>query len=172
MRGKMEEKEVLRDYHEWLVSLVDTPDRDFERSYTELMDILDTVEYRWTFEKDQNRAMDGIDLRGHFSEEFGAPFGFRNGVPCTVLECLVAVFTRYSDTILCEKGDPSVAPELFFDGLESLGLLEFDDSKGDFGGVFVILDTWLASKITLFHENNTDLFMQIGKYWMARNPVF
>lgn len=156
-------------YHEWLISLVDTPDEDFRYNYVKLMDFLDIVEYKWNNQKDENRAIDGINLRDEYSDIYG-DYGFRDGMPCTVLECLVALFVRYSDTILVDAGSESVAPELFFDCMECFGLLQYDDMRFDWRGVDEILEPWISGKITIFNMPTGDLFLQVGKYAMSKNP--
>lgn len=168
----MNGRDIIEDYHNWLISLIDTPDKEFSRNYSVLMTILDMIEYKWKNPKDENRALDGIELRNRFSDELGDKYSFRRFMPCTILECFVALFTRYSDTILVEDGDPSVAPELFFDALEGLGLLEFDDSHIDEEKILDILHLFVTGKIGIFGEKSgrfkTDLFMQVGKFCMNK----
>ena len=155
---KTEERSVLHEYHEWLVSLVD-PTGAMSRRYSELLWCLDEVDYRYRVELDQNRYLDGLKMREEFDEEtdFRDNFGRKISVSeslsckkCSVLECFVALFTRYSDTILTEPGDPSVAPELFYDALSTLGLLYFDDYKDNFDDIFVILDEFMDGKKCMF----------------------
>ena len=158
------EKEELYGYHRWLVSVVDTPEKDFSRYYTCLTDHMDGKAYRYVVARDQDRYVDGLHLRD--------VYGIRRDGPCSILECLVALFAKYSDTVLTDPGDVSVAPELFYDAMEHLGLLFFDDSRYDFRQVEDILEGFLEWKIRLFGVKNCKksegIYLLAGKHAMLK----
>lgn len=170
------ELEVVYDYKDWLISLVDTPEEDFKRYYTELMGHLFEKEYHWFKGLDRDRYDDGIELRMRYETTVNAGSydicDLLGDKKCSILECLVALFDRYSDSILTDPGDPSVAPELFFDAMKGLDLLFFDDSQYDFRAVNHILDQFLVYKKCMFSVKSvkkvTDLWLLTGKYSMEK----
>ncbi len=166
------EKGVLYDYREWLVSFVDTEDLDFSRNYTCLMDQLFHTKYRWVIDMDQDRYIDGLDMRKKYEYETGNDISSDIMIDCSILECFVALFVKFSDTVLTDPGDISVAPELFFDALSHLGLLFYDDNRYDSYAVDDIIERFLDCKIQLFSvsfcKKNVDLYMLTGKYSMEK----
>ena len=171
--GKLE---VVYDYKDWLISLVDTPENDFRRYYTKLMNDLFDKDYPWMRGHNGDRFDDGIELRSRYDiyVRDGETHVIKtlSGKPCSILECLVALFNRYSDSVLTDPGDPSVAPELFYDALNGLELLFFDDSRYDFEAVNDILDQFLVYKKCMFSVKSvkkvTDLWLLTGKYSMEK----
>ena len=166
------EKEVVNDYREWLVAFVDTPKRDFQKYYTNLIDILFTTPFRWKVKRDQDRYADGLYLRKRYLDETLIDIDKDLMPECSVLEFLVALFVRYSDTVLTEPGDDSVAPDLFYDAIAHLNLLFFDDEKHDFEGVYDTLERLMDCKILLFpvsfSKKSEGFFLQVSKYSMEK----
>lgn len=146
--GKYSDLHTLRDsYFHWLCGLVNADDPNC--SYYDLMRILFDTEFRWSIRNDENRAQDGILLRGTFlksSDSEGAGIGDIQG-PCTVLEMLIALATRIDIDIMWDpdKGDQTM--RWFWEMVQNLGLDGFDDDdfEGEDGYRFVpfIVDRWL-----------------------------
>ena len=51
------------------------------------------TEYVWLIPNDDNRLMDGLELRGEFAREKGLPGGYA-AAPCSVLEVMIALSRR------------------------------------------------------------------------------
>lgn len=157
------------DYHRWLVSLVDSGHM-FWNNYKKLMAHLDERTYVYRSELDKNRYVDGLALREQYDYEVNeSNFDVLDSLgdkECSCLECLVALFTRYSDNILVEPGDNSLAPELFYTAMENLGLISMDDVCFDSRKVDEILDDWMKNRVWIFEKcgKNSDLFLQCGKF--------
>ena len=54
-------------YFNWLTKIVCNSDEYSNLSYKKLLTFLDSVEFKWALLLDENRAMDGIDLRYIFA---------------------------------------------------------------------------------------------------------
>jgi hypothetical protein len=77
------------EYYEWLVSQIGVPKNN--KTYNELFDRLNNVEFVWIVPKDDNRIQDALDLRYHFSEEVR---DFLRSKGVSVLEVIVALSRR------------------------------------------------------------------------------
>lgn len=169
MYASSEKSNVEHEYHRWLISLVD-PDGVFETNYVSLMSLLDKTTYIYRLPMDKNRYLDGIAMRDRYDYEINRSrfdvLDVLGDKECSILECLVALFCRFSDEILVEPGENSLAPELFYVSLENLGLLDQDDSRFDLSKSSDILDKWACGKLHIFSHRgkNLDLFSEVGKY--------
>lgn len=112
-------------YFNWLCAKVThvenpTPSNTFWR----LLKALHNTEYVWLISGDDNRAEDGLELRGEFLIA-GDISGHRDwtGMPCSLLEMLIA-FSRRAEF---QTGDP--AQNWFWEFIDNIGLLECTDSS-------------------------------------------
>ena len=169
MYASLEKNQVAHEYHRWLISLVD-PDGVFETNYRSLMSLMDKTSYYYVLPLDKNRYLDGIAMRDRYDYEVNRSrwdvLDVLGDKECSILECLVAVFCRYSDDILVEPGENSLAPELFYVSLENLGLLDQDDEHFDIAKSSEILEKWCEKRVYILSHGgkNLDLFSEIGKY--------
>lgn len=113
-------------YFLWLGSLVDV---DWDR-YSELLYILDHIEFRWSIPQDESRATEGLMLREEF---YNASNHIEDWVlfldtPCSVLEALIPL-SRRMDSLLTDefKGDRSRV--WFWEFIENLGLRPYDNNR-------------------------------------------
>ena len=92
------EDKIRNAYFEWIVNLL--CDGRFAEgiSYRKLLTLLHSIEFRYSIDRDENRAIDGIDLRYYYSFTNGYDdlSEFLEG-PCSVLEMMVAL------AIKCEE---------------------------------------------------------------------
>lgn len=115
-------------YRAWLVNKVPWQGRS-RNSYHHLFQLMHEMEYTWVPEipLDQNRALDGKELRGEFLAETGSEMpDYFLLEPCSVLEMLVALAKR---TVFDYIGDPNelnIGP-FFWEMIGNLGLLECSD---------------------------------------------
>jgi len=114
------------DYFLWLGSLVDV---DWDR-YSELLYILDNIEFRWSLSQDESRATEGLMLR----EEFASLDIVNNDwvafidEPCSVLEALIPLARRMNDLFTNENtGDTTRV--WFWTFIEHLGLKPYTNDR-------------------------------------------
>lgn len=123
-------EEIQNDYFYWLCSLVYADDPDL--SYFTLMRVLFETRFRWVIDNDENRAVDGMDLRAEYwhqslySEE---SFEELKDDPPNVLEVLVALAIRIQDEIMWDPDLGDRTSIWFWDMLSNLGLEEMDDES-------------------------------------------
>lgn len=125
----MEEREATLDdlYLAWLYQhYADVNHRNPARSFWKLTKQLHAMPFVWTVANDDNRAVDGVELRDEFIEECGVEdieIGWLQR-PCSFLEMLVALARRVSYNSL---GTPADWFGKFIQNLE----LNFSDKHYD-----------------------------------------
>lgn len=147
------------DYFAWLISLVDSPNQDLSRNYRSILSVMDQIPYIYVYQKDLDREIDAYEFRDRWifsccegpvrsaSDAFSGPFrgpsracmdDIFNGKPVSFLEFLVSMCVNYSERVLVYPGEPSVAPEIFYDIMGNLDFLACNDENFDrFGPNFV-----------------------------------
>lgn len=108
---------AMGSYFKWLCDTVDAQNQ--KSSYMILLKELYRKPFYSVLHNDENRAADGIDLRGALSSK-------EDG--CCVLEMLVALAIKAEYLCGPEEGGPSQS-EWFWIMLDNLGLLRFTDSE-------------------------------------------
>lgn len=174
MRGSDCKNELVFNYHQWLIGLVDDDDDTLYFHYSRLMRVLDDTPYRWTNPKDESRYLDGRELRNRFDYEENEEISrVLRRKKVSILEVLVALVSRYSDDILCSPDEPSVAPDIFYEILENFGFLQYDDLEYSAENVLKILEKWMDGKAKngqsgtpfgRFYSKKSDLWTQCGVF--------
>lgn len=95
----MADESLLEAYVGWLEPQVGVDQRS--KSYSHLVWLLGTTEFVWLVPHDNNRMMDGLDVRREFYDETGVHGDLG---PCSVLEVLVALSRRLA---FIADGEPS-----------------------------------------------------------------
>lgn len=133
-------KESDISYLEWLIDLVDG--RSY---YWRLLSHLHRREFVWDIPLDENRALDGKDLRNRYHDDVGNP----QGTPpkyCTVLEMMIGLAARMDD-IQLKPGEDTKIVDWFNLMLVELDLNRFTDhvftDVRDYLEVNKIIDTLL-----------------------------
>jgi hypothetical protein len=124
--------EIVNDYFHWLCSLVHADDPD--ESYICLMEVLFEREFTWIIDMDENRAMDGLDLRKDFKQERSySNYLIFDAMNCSVLETLIALSIRIDEEIMWnpDRGERYIS--WFWEMIDNLELGGFDDFHFDFG---------------------------------------
>lgn len=80
---------VLDDYFEWLYSQVIYGEDGW--GYRKLFTMLHDMDFRYSVDYDENRALDGENLRWYYVSDGGDERIMDWEDPCTVLEALVAI---------------------------------------------------------------------------------
>ena len=151
----MGKSELRHLYFEWMCRLVcDDRYADSRRSsYHSLLRFLHDTPFRYEDkpEMDENRAMDGIDLRYRFGYENNIPYpqiaAEIDDMPCSFLEMLIALAFRCDD-IMDDRACGDRLSEWFWTMLNSLGLAKMNDARFD--------KTEAINIINRFARNNYD----------------
>lgn len=124
------------EYKAWLKRMVDPAGE-----YDCLLDLLFDLEFTWTVEFDENRAMDGIYLRNQFKVESGleCPFNWVEW-PCSILELLLALSIKIEDTVMYSLDEGDRTAEWFWIMVDNLGISQFDDSHWSAESVSIVCD--------------------------------
>ncbi len=144
-------------YYKWLVSLV-CDDQYDSRYYSKLLFDLDGYEFRWSIDLDENRAADGISLRGTFER---AHYNYPREGPCSVLEMMVGLACRIEREYLEDGG----ANEFFWGMIKSLGLYFNDDYNYNSKLTEEIMDGFANGNCRLFKLNKSDKKLKDADIW-------
>lgn len=113
----MDKEEKL--YFRYLISLVKIPE---SKNFHLLLERLWNKEYYSILPNDQNREKDGLFLRQEFEQgSYQYDFG-----PCRILEMLIALSRRTEYELMGTEFNKT-STDLFWEMLENLGLLKFDN---------------------------------------------
>lgn len=129
----MTRDDITNDYFDWLYNLVCKNRYSDNISYRKLLSYLHDTEFRWSIRRDQNRAMDGIDLRFRFAHEYIVvenADAYLSG-PCSVLEMMIALAIRCEETIMDNPNIGNRTGQWFWGMIVSLGLGSMYDSRFD-----------------------------------------
>ena len=127
-------------YFNWLCArVVDMKAVDSHPDYWKLLTHLHKTEFVWMMLGDNNRAMDGKELRREFIllEELPDDEVWRVEIGCSVLEMLIAFSRR------AEFQDDTPTYDWFWEFIRNLGLEEFTDNDYDPQAVEDILQRFI-----------------------------
>lgn len=167
MDSSLYSNRIDRLYYAWICSLA-FPDEQVQIAYSNLLDILYHIPFRAVLLMDENRGVDGIDLRSHFSYKAKIPtdiiqFELKDK-PCSVLEMMISLANRCEEEIMYDYNTCDRTFMWFFDMLVSLGL---DGYSNDNWSIFA------EEEIRAIIENCLDRnFLPSGKggFFMIQNP--
>lgn len=114
----------MRDeYFEWLYYKMCNKDEPI--TFKKLFTALDNTIFRYSIAGDENRALDGIDLRRKFGKDLNY-YG-----PCSVLEVMIALAIRCETTIMDNPAYGDRTRQWFWGMIKSLGLGSMSDMTFD-----------------------------------------
>lgn len=125
------------EYRAWLVNHIDD---GRALVYTELLSLLYETEFTWINQLDENRAADGVMLRGYFQDHMLMASMYDK--PCCVLEMLIALAIKIETDLVSEPGEYEPKRWFWF-MLDNLGLLPYVDSAFCYNEVVQILTSWM-----------------------------
>ncbi len=143
-------KDLRKMYFDWMYELVCDEWDSVNQSYSELLSILDSIEFECSLPMDSNRFEDGVDLRYRF--------GYENGIddaeiaheldnrPCSVLEMMVALAIRIEEQIMSDPDIGNRTGQWFMNMLTSLGLSGMEDNNLDVSYIHKTIDKFLNHK--------------------------
>ena len=171
MRGRASD-----DYFEWLVDLLCRGRYRDSASYRKLLTRLHDTEFRYSINRDQNRAEDGVDLRRRFAliryDEDSYEDVMRDLTgPCSVLEMMVALAIRCEETIMDDPNVGDRTGQWFWGMITSLGLGGMAGSRDDEQVVDSKVERFLDRKYEpngkggLFTINRCDRDLRYVEIW-------
>lgn len=81
-------------YFHWLVEQVREQGGHPDKTYWDVLRIMHEKEFLWLVPNDDNRLVDGLDLRNEFIEERRTMFSTDKFGPCSCLEVMIALSRR------------------------------------------------------------------------------
>lgn len=131
-------EDFRKRYFCWLLNKISYSPDEPNGTYNELLWLLYETEFVWTIEMDENRSLDGIELRFEFSKEH-----FED-IPCSVLEMMIALAYRCERHIMTNDIYGDRTGTWFWSMIESLGLIEMEDRSFDYSKAMEIIDRFLS----------------------------
>lgn len=165
---------IEEEYFEWLYNLVCQDRYGEKNSYRKLLKHLHDIEFTYIIQKDENRAIDGENLRYLFAYFHKYPASVEtllNG-PSSVLEMMIALATRCEDVM----DDPSIGDrtgQWFWKMISNLGLGGMYDMLYDREAVDKIIDIFLNRKFEpdgsggLFKIKNCNKDLRKFEIWIC-----
>ena len=94
---------------------------------------LTNVEFVWRHPMDENRAIDGLELRDDFEYETGEYLDHSSGLPskCSMFEMLAALAIRCENQLMRNSLLGDRTSKWFFEFLDNLGILNCDERDVD-----------------------------------------
>ena len=130
------------NYFDWLLMII-APDYRQRSFHIKLLLALFSKEFQWVIKRDQNRALDGLELRGVFKRETGDyPDIFGE---CTCLELFVSMAIRCENELMYDYDDDAEdhTDRWFWMMVNNLGLDYYDDDHFNPDAVDKILDNFM-----------------------------
>ena len=157
---------IAENYYIWLLNFIDC--RDYSTyDYSKLLDKLFNTEFYSKIDYDDNRIMDGFDLRNRFAEEENEHvYYLAEELPeyCSVLEMMIALALRIENEIMSDDKYGDRTSLWFWMMVENLGLADSYNRRYDDNYVTDILEKFLDRKYDfdgkggLFWVKNWDSF--------------
>lgn len=124
---------LTEQYHDWLYKIVCGEWEPRNLSFHRLLTFLFNKNYIPACEMDGCRATDGINLRYRFATESNITYGEIDaafqGVPCSMLEMMVALAIRIEEHIMEDSNAGNRVGQWFWNMVVSLGLAAMDDNR-------------------------------------------
>lgn len=139
----MAQVDVKRTYFDWICSFVCDKKHSKHRYHTLLTELQDR-EFIFSMDMDENRAVDGTNLRRRFENETGYYHPDFDTAPCSILEMMVALSIRCEVHIMDDPDIGDRTGEWFWQMIESLGLTAMDNERFQIAYVEEVIDIFLA----------------------------
>ena len=126
----MDKNYLLNLYFNWMCSVA-FPDEHIRSHYSNALTLLNTINFTYLIDLDENRMLDGLDLRYHFSYGTKLPYEYvseeLNDIPCSVLEMMIALALRCENSIMSNSNYGDRTSEWFWKMFTNLGLDKYPD---------------------------------------------
>ncbi len=142
----MNANELRHLYFEWMYELVDYENgHPRKRHHYKLLTFLLNKEFIFLIKRDENRLVDGVDLRYRFGYEEGYEYEEIEKIendPCSVLEMMIALAFKCGE-IMDNPEDGKQISFWFWKMIDNLGLNGMDDHNFDEQEANRIIDIFL-----------------------------
>jgi hypothetical protein len=128
---------IRQEYFDWLVGLVTSNRQANFISFSRLLTYLHEIEFRWIIPRDQNRAINGQELRWRYAIELEEDRDYADYIlneldgPCSVLEMMVALALHCEEDIMDDPAYGNRAGQWFWNMIVNLGLGSMTDDIFD-----------------------------------------
>ena len=169
----MSEDSIVNAYFEWMFDIVCGEQRPKEISHRKLLMHLHDTEFVPSHPRDENRAIDGIDLRYRFAYEHAGiedAESYLTG-PCSVLEMMVALTIYIEESIMDDPTKGNRTRQWFWGMINSLGLSSMTDDRFDKARFEESMDTFMNRRYApngkggLFTVKNCDKDLRTVEIW-------
>lgn len=135
------------EYFEWMYQLIFNNQCADDLSYRKLLTSLHDIEFTYLLERDENRAIDGIDFRYRFALETGRSLDLISRHvdtrPCSMLEMMVSLAFKLEEQIMDDYDYGDRTGQWFWNMVVSLGLGHLSDATFNQELVDKIIDKFL-----------------------------
>lgn len=170
----MTKNELCKRYFDWMCRLV-CNNKYSKTSYRKLLRYLDSVEFTYTIDMDDNRAADGIDLRYRYGYDHDVDSRiiatYLDDHACSVLEMMIALSLRCEETIMDDPEYGNRTGQWFWGMIVNLGLGPMTDEHFNVDYAENVMDIFLNREYEpngqggLFTVENTDRDLRTVEIW-------
>lgn len=146
------------EYFEWLMQIIEGP-----REYSYVLERLYNTEFYSPVPRDDNRAVDGVELRYMYQDETD-DICEKDGC-CSVLEMMIGLAMRIDNDYLYEYIYGDRTAEWFWEMMHNLRLDYYDDYNYDPDEVRYILEKFLDRKYGKHGQNSLFPCQFAGQKW-------
>ncbi len=155
------------DYFYWLIDKISTP--ELTKEYLMLYHQLFETDFYYYIPRDENRMLDGLNLRKQFEKETGEHVD--EAKKCSVLEMMIALAWRCDDQIMWDDNHGSRISDWFFIMIDNMLLLGMKNTYYDSHHVDYILNRMMQHLNYdngyggLFYTNDPNYNMSHQEIW-------
>ena len=163
---------VWEEYFQWMLSKINLG--SFTNDYRYLLNQLNQIQYRWIYDLDESRYLDGLALRKWFAYEKGIPQDIvvtsLKDIPCTFLEFMVALSLKMEQEIFLdpEKGDRTAV--WFWKMIRTLGCFSYPNWMYNQNDINTIISNYLS--LNYQPNGQGGLFLTRQNIDMRSQPVW
>ena len=154
----------MSDYIHWVLKdKLKLSDKE-TKSYLYLVSAITNIEFTWRHPMDENRAIDGLDLRSDFEYETGEYLDNSSGLMphCTFFEMLAALAIRCENQLMRNLSVGDRTSKWFFEFLDNLGLL---DNKLSINDIECIVDDFMNGDLDMFPLKDKGIVQKNEQIW-------
>lgn len=164
------------EYFEWMHNIICGKRFSKDNSYEKLLSYLHSVEFTFVIPNDENRAIDGIDLRRRFAIRKGDEdlADYISG-PCSILEMMLALSIRCEESIMDDPNIGDRTSQWFWIMVRNLGLGGMNDSYFDEDYITDVITRFLNRDYEpngrggLFYIKNCEVDLRRVEIWYQLN---
>ena len=130
----MRREKIINEYFEWMYDLVCGGRYAKDISYRKLLMQLHRTNFVYSIPMDENRELDGIDLRRRFAyDTYQDEDQVRDALigPCSILEMMIALSIRIEEEIMDNPNIGNRTSQWFWGMVVTLGLGSMTDDNFD-----------------------------------------